>query len=493
MSKMQQIISPKQIQDLSLKPKMLQSLQMLALPQAELEMQIKRELEMNPILELEEEEQDNSFTGKDEEETEIKKEEEEETVFEHDLQEIKELSDILDTWNAYQREDKSGYTEDERNPLDIIASDKYEAFVKDNKSFFIAQIESLPLSEDEMRFAKELLESTDDFGYLTPDVDIYGLGEEYFGKNDSQTNIRVDEIHKQIMALTPRGITARSVQECLTAQLSPDEPDYELLVTLLNDCFEHLIHRRYQKIAAGLSLSLHKIYHLKEIISHLNPKPGLHLLSHFNDYVIPDVVIKKIEDDFEVIVNDNNIPHLTISSRYKSMLRAGQVTDKETLSFIRDKVNSAKFIIKSIYMRSRTIKRVTWSIINHQRDFFYNESGILEPLTYQIIANDLNICESTVSRVVRNKYADTPFGLFCLKDFFTSTAGRTDDYEEVSRQNVEKHIIRLISEEDRNHPISDLDIANELRKININVSRRVIAKYREGLKILNSRLRRLEE
>ena len=141
-------------------------------------------------------------------------------------------------------------------------------------------------------------------------------------------------------------------------------------------------------------------------------------------------------------------------------------------------------------MRNRTLERVMKSIINYQKNFFFNNTGILEPLTYSVIANDLNVNESTISRVVKHKYADTPFGIMCLKDFFCSAAGKDKNYESVSRQNVQSQIHDLIEKEDKRNPLSDQDLVDILKERGISVSRRVIAKYREELKIPNSRLRR---
>jgi RNA polymerase sigma-54 factor len=164
--------------------------------------------------------------------------------------------------------------------------------------------------------------------------------------------------------------------------------------------------------------------------------------------------------------------------------------DKETVKYIRSKINSAKFLIKSIFMRNRTLERVMRSIIHHQRNFFYNNSGLLDPLTYSVIANDLNVNESTISRVVKQKYADTPFGIMCLKDFFCSAAGKDKNYESVSRQNVQIQIEEMINNEDKYNPLSDQELVDILKERGISVSRRVIAKYREEMKIPNSRLRR---
>ena len=260
---------------------------------------------------------------------------------------------------------------------------------------------------------------------------------------------------------------------------------------IIQNDFDDLIHKRYKKIATKYEVSLNTFLMWKNQISKLDPKPGLRLQSNENNYISPDVIIKKIGNDFEVISNDYYIPRIRLSRRYKKILQKVK-TDREAISYVRDKVNSAKFLIKSIYLRGRTLERVTKAIIRNQVGYFYENSGVLKPLTYSVIAEELHVNESTISRVVRNKYADTPFGIMCLKDFFTSTAGKDDNYNLISRQNVEKIMRRMIDSEDLKNPLSDQDIADKLKEEGINVSRRVVAKYRKAQGILNSHLRKKE-
>lgn len=502
MTDIQQIISHKQVQELALKPKMLQSLQLLVLPQMELEMQLKRELELNPILELQEEEEEYSKEERAKEEQErnedSKKEEqaEEEEIADELLQEsineIKEFSDILDVWKEHHREGR-----DETKESDLFEAynnTKYNDTMKNKKNRFYQQLEEMPLSEEELEFARDLVDYSNEFGYLPTGFDIYELARECFENLDDESALRerADEIHKMVLKLKPRGITARNIPECLIAQLNEEDQDYQLLTFIIHNHFDDLIHRRYQRIASKLSVHLDKIILCKEAIARLNPKPGLMLVADNIDYVTPDVIIKRIEDEFVVIVNDYNVPQLSISRYYRDIIYSGKVKDKEMLTYIRDKINSAKFLIKALYMRNQTLIKVTKAIIEHQKNYFYNSSGILEPLTYNVIASELNVSESTISRVVKDKYADTPFGMVCLRNFFTTSAGKTENYEDISRDSVQKKIQQIILNEDKDKPFSDLEIAHILKKCNVNVSRRVIQKYREGLGILNSRLRRLE-
>ncbi|MCD8480807.1 MAG: hypothetical protein LRZ88_11730 [Candidatus Cloacimonetes bacterium] len=252
---------------------------------------------------------------------------------------------------------------------------------------------------------------------------------------------------------------------------------------------KNLIHRRYQKIASHLNVSEDTVMAIREQISKLDPKPGLRILQNNAAYVYPDVTLKLIDGEYVVIINDHITPNIIISPRYRKMINRGYF-DKETTTFVRERINSAKFLIKSIYMRMRTLEQVSLSIVKHQYDFFYNGSGTMQPLTYSVIAQDLGKSESTISRVVKHKYAETPYGIFAFKDFFTSTAGRDDNYESISRQKVKTCIIRLVENENKRKPLSDQDLVEALKAEGLNISRRIIAKYRDELGILNSRLRR---
>ena len=483
--KLKQSLSQKLTQSLLLKPKMLQSLEMLAMPLLELETYLKQELVNNPMLELLEQKQEDETT----EETPAVKEKEEvpeiddvkeknDSELEKTLEECEKLSEILDSWNEINFDDKS---------YKIKASERinFEQFLRsseDNKEDFLYQLEKQNLPENEFDFAYELIDSTDDYGFLSKDFDLYFLASEYGISSE-----RAEEIQKIIMRFEPCGITARNIQECLIAQLKENEHVH--LVRIIQDDFDDLIHKRYKKIASKYGVTLNSVHTWKNQIGQLDPKPGLRLQSNETNYILPDVIIKKIGNEYEVLTNDFSFPKIRLSRRYRDILKQIK-TDKSAVDYVRNKINSAKFIIKSIYLRSRTLDRVVKSIIRNQQDFFYNNSGVLDPLTYSVIAEELQVNESTISRVVRTKYADTPFGIMCLKDFFTSTAGKDTNYNSISRQNVETIIKRLIEYEDKRSPLSDQDITDKLRKDGINVSRRVVAKYRKAKRILNSHLRR---
>ena len=485
MVKFRQTLVQKQTQSLLLKPKMLQSLEMLAMPMMQLETHLKQEMISNPLLELlefnEEEEKLPNKNDKIKEQLDenIKNETEDEEL-KKTLEETKELSEILDSYSDYFQGSSGGSSSTEGINFDQMTKEQ-----ENKRDNFVYQIEKLDLTDNEFEFAYELFDSVDDHGFLLDDFSLEETSQEFGIETE-----RAEEIHSMLLALEPCGITARNIQECLLAQLDP-EMHNENIFRLVSEQFNNLIHKRYKILASSFGTSITTILNWKKQIAKLDPKPGLRILTNHTNYIVPDVIIKRIGSEYEVIVNDYSFPKIRLSRRYNKILQQVK-RDKEALDYVRSKINSAKFLIKSVYLRGRTLERVTKSILHHQPDFFYGENRVLKPLTYSEIAQELHVNESTISRVVRIKYADTPFGVMCLKDFFTSKAGKDDNYNSISRHNVEQKITRMIDVEDDKNPLSDQEIAEKLGGMNIHVSRRVVAKYRKAKGILNSRLRRKE-
>ncbi|MBP7205288.1 MAG: RNA polymerase factor sigma-54 [Candidatus Cloacimonetes bacterium] len=482
MSTLEQHITLKQRQELALKPKMLQSLKMLSLPILELEDYIKQELEQNPLLELREEKDEEELEPGTEETPESKESLDDPRSSEElgqTLSEARELTEILDQWNEYHLNYESSHDEAETEQRESLI--RYE---EDGREKFLRQLYPLSLLEPEVDFASELLDNCDSYGFLPPQYDLAKAARQF-----SIGAKRAEELHRIILHLNPKGITARDIGECLLSQLTEQQLQNRILVGLCSDQFENLIHRRYQKIASHFGVGEDHILAMKDIVAKLDPKPGMRILAPGPAYVYPDITIKRIDGKFEVIINDYITPNIIISPRYRRMINRGHF-DRETLRFVRDRINGAKFLIKSIYMRTRTMERVAQSIIKHQPDFFQRGNGLIHPLTYAVIARDLSVSESTISRVVKHKFAETPSGIFALKDFFSSTAGLYNNYEGISRQHVKTQISHMIEGEDKKHPLSDQDLVERLSADGLNISRRIVAKYRSELGILNSRLRR---
>ena len=477
-------------QNLLLKPKMLQSLEMLAMPIMQLETHLKQELITNPMLELleqrnEDDEADQDITKEQQREAErikeeLAKEASEDEELKRTLEESEKLSEVLDSFNEMSDDMSYKISSGDRTSFDQLLKQKDDKFRE-----FFGQLDHLDLSENEYDFAYDLIDSTNEYGFLPEDFDFTGMALEY-----ELTYERAMEIHKRILHLDPCGITARTMVECLLAQLEPSERVSPIYSIIKHD-FDDLIHKRFKRIASKYSVTVNTVLAWRERISYLDPKPGLRVRNNPSSYIVPDVIIKRIGKEYEIIINDFSFPKIRMSRRYKNILKTMK-GDREAVDYVRNKINSAKFLIKSIYLRGRTLERVVNAIIRNQADFFYNENGVLKPLTYSVIAEELQVNESTISRVVRSKYADTPFGILRLKDFFTSKAGKDDNFNAVSRHNVETLISRMIDGEDPAAPLSDQDIANKLLDDGIHVSRRVVAKYRKGKGILNSHLRRTD-
>jgi RNA polymerase sigma-54 factor len=395
------------------------------------------------------------------------------------IEESQELSEILDTWNE-QFDDGYEYK--------FQQDDVYYEKVKDGEDeviryFFYEQLDKLNLPENEFDFAYDLIDSANAYGLLPQDFNLKEFAHEY-----EMIESRAESIRQAILHFSPAGITAYNQQECLIVQLDKKNREHEILIRLIEEDFDDIIHKRHKKIAAKYNVTQNTVLVWREQISRLDPKPGLRVLKNEIKYIVPDVIIKKIDDDFEVIINDYSFPKIRMSKSYQNILK--NVKNKQEVEYVRSKINSAKFIIKSIYLRNRTLKRVVQAIIKHQYEFFYENSRSLKPMVYSEIANELQISDSTVCRVVRTKYADTPFGILCLKDFFTSKAGKDENYDSVSRQSVEHKLFAFIENENKEKPISDQEIADLLLEEGINVSRRLVSKYRQELGILNSHLRR---
>ncbi len=485
MSGMNQHIALKQKQELALKPKMLQSLKMLALPILELESYIKQELETNPLLELRDEKDEEDLEDSPYEQSVPESNTPLEDVDSPEAQnetvaEARELTEILDQWNDYH----SGSGDYSRSEAEGDHGESLIRYEGNSKDTYLEQLYPLNLPDNEVDFITELVDSCDVYGFLPEKYNIEAVARR-FHINPA----RAAELHQIVMNLSPQGIAARNISECLMAQLTEQQKENRIICGMVNEQFENLIHRRYQRIASLYNVSEETIMAAREQISKLDPKPGLRILQSNAAYVYPDVTLKIIDGEYVVIINDHITPNIIISPRYRKMINRG-FFDKETTSFVRERINSAKFLIKSIYMRMRTLEQVSLSIVKHQYDFFYNGSGIMQPLTYSVIAQDLGKSESTISRVVKHKYAETPYGIFAFKDFFTSTAGRDDNYESISRQKVKSCILRLVEGENKRKPLSDQDLVERLKAEGLNISRRIIAKYRDELGILNSRLRR---
>src|SRR5438093_1252779 len=292
----------------------------------------------------------------------------------------------------------------------------------------------------------------------------------------------------------PIGVGARDLRECLLIQLEARDAQGTLAWKLVHDQFDSLVNRRFPEIARQLKCSAEEVQAAADVVATLNPKPGFQVSSEDPKYVVPDLIVERVDDQYVVLLNDRHLPRLRISAAYESVLRdkkRAECTDGEakTREYIQSKLNSARWLIQTIEQRRRTMIKVMNCIIREQREFFDKGIAFLRPLTLQQVARQIDMHESTVSRVCSGKYVQTPRGVFELKFYFSSGL-ETEDGEDVSARTAKDIIKTLIEEEDRKEPLSDQRIAELLHEKGLRIARRTVAKYREQLSILPARFRR---
>ena len=286
----------------------------------------------------------------------------------------------------------------------------------------------------------------------------------------------------------PRGVAARSIQECLLLQLTADPDPDPVSVEIVERYFDDLGRRRYADIARAMKLSLDRIMESIDEIQTLEPKPGRQFAVVDSRYIVPDVTIQKVGTDYVVVLNEEGIPRLRVNSLYRSLLRR---SGDEAKQYVEQKIRSAVWLIKSVEQRQRTLRRVAQSLVNFQRDFLDKGLPFLRPLALRDVGDDINMHESTISRVTTNKYVQTPQGLFELKYFFHSGIVSVNG-SMVSSVSVKQMIKDMVEAEDAAAALSDQEIAQALHGQGLTIARRTVAKYREELGILPSHQRRLQ-
>jgi RNA polymerase sigma-54 factor len=302
----------------------------------------------------------------------------------------------------------------------------------------------------------------------------------------------MEEVEKAlclIQGLDPAGVAARDLTECLRLQLKNLGLGESPTDIMVRDYMKQLQSHQYPEIGRQMGLTPDEVSHHLEIIKRLDPKPGLKYSPDKSTYIIPDVFVVKEADEYKIILNDDGLPKLRISPTYRRMLDVKEVGSEETRNYVKEKLRSALWLLKSVDQRQRTIYKVSESIIRHQRGFLDGGITHLRPLVLRDVATDIGMHESTVSRVVANKYMHTPRGVFELRFFFHS--GITSNMgEAISSVSIKDKIRKMIEAEDPYRPLSDSRIAELLGHDGLPLARRTVAKYREELRIPPSNLRK---
>jgi len=310
------------------------------------------------------------------------------------------------------------------------------------------------------------------------------------------TQISLDKAEatlRKIQRLDPVGIGSRSLQECLIVQLEADPADVQLkalALRILSEFYDDFTMRHFEDLTKKLCISTDELKKVIELIQHLNPKPGEGEFSAQENYIVPDFIVTKSEDDFIITLNDRNIPPLRINRAYKELMskRKKNGVSTEAKDFIRQRFEAAKWFISSIHQRRETMLKVMRTIVEKQRQFFETGEG-LRPMIYKDISEVIEMDISTISRVVNSKYVQTDYGVFSLRHFFSDSIS-TSDGDEVSNKEVKRKLRTLIDAEDPLKPLSDHKLAELLNAEGLNIARRTVAKYREAMLIPVARLRR---
>ena len=464
-------------QQLIMTPQLQQAIKLLQLSRLELVETIAQEMEENPVLEEQMhddgEESSPSEDGKGETETEPP-DLPEVTVEEHAREDV--------DWENYLSEYNTGWAESAYEERDLPSFENITSTKTNLCSHLTWQLNMSDLDEHQRDIGVYIIGNLNEDGYLEADLD------DICQKTGAPPD-KVEEILAIIQNFDPVGVAARDTQESLLIQARFQNLQGTIVERIIQEHLKELEERKYELISKKLDVPLDEVITAITVIQGMEPKPGRCYLDEETIYITPDIYVFKVGDDFQIMLNEDGLPKLRINSYYRDVLRSRDALAENAKTYIQEKLRSAAWLIKSIHQRQRTIYRVTESIVRFQRDFLDNGITHLKPLVLRDVAEDIEMHESTVSRVTTNKYVYTPQGAFELKFFFNSSINSVEG-DAIASESVKEHIRMIIKSEDKCKPWSDQEIAEMLKKINIKVARRTVAKYRESMCILPSRKRK---
>jgi len=484
-------------QEMRINPRLYQAMELLYMPLLDLEQQIAQEVAENPFLEVTE--------AETQQEVELKEDIKDEPLGDDvDWEDI--LLDGFDVGGRRQQyEQKESF---EPTPVET----------RDLHDHLYDQLRLLALSEREIRLGEEIIGDIDDSGMLACSMD-----EAVRGVNDWLEEVRptalantaeiedederaaelaevealfkpytveeADRMLTVIQALDPPGVGARDVRESILIQLAQRGERDTVAYRIVSEHFESLFNHRWNDIARALGITPKEVQDAADEISHLDPKPGLRYAVDPEQYVIPDLIVEKIDGEYMVFANDTSLPRLRISKSYVDVAKDKTKFSGENKEFIASKLNSANWMIQAIEQRRQTMLKVMSFIVDRQREFFERGVQYLKPLTLREVADHIQMHESTVSRVTNKKFVQTPRGVYPLKYFFSSGLS-TVSGDDLSARAVRDKIKGMVDEEDTKKPLTDQAIVSMLKSDGVQIARRTVAKYRDQLGILPARMRK---
>ena len=475
-----------------LKPQQILVSTLLQLPMLMLELKIKNELELNPVLEEADEwediDEDDESIEENVQEAEKIKEEFEKIEENNKSEEDKLNEEVQEEVNLEELLPNEDDLPDPKMPVNRHEEerDMPEPYRETMLEHLIDQLHMLKLDEKQFRIGEYIIFNLRDDGYLDAEVTTETIAQIF-----ETTPEEVEKILKLIQQFDPPGIAARNLKECLVTQLALKNKngEYDVLLKILNECYQDFVNRRFEKVADVLNISLEEVKNALEDISKLNPKPGIGYSDAKQNYIVPDFFVETVDGELVVSLNEYKTPGLRISNQYKKMIRSPKKLDKEVKKFLKEKIDSAKWFIKAIRQRQATMQKTMEAIVQKQYDFFTKGPEHIKPMIMKDVAEEIDMDISTVSRVCKGKYVDTDFGIFELKYFFNEGM-MTEDGDDMSTLKIKEQLKEIISNENPRKPLSDEKLAKILNEEGIPIARRTVAKYREQLDIPVARLRR---
>jgi RNA polymerase sigma-54 factor len=469
-------------QEIKINPRLYQAMDLLYMPLLDLQQHLKQELMNNPFLEMVEPEEEDEEEEQTEEAPQAEK-----ATDEIDWEEI--LLNGFDAGGRHEEHEEKEYYE----PVTVETRDLGD-HLRD-------QIQLLELTPRQRLLADEFVGNIDEDGYLACPMDeilqsindlVRSTAEEL--EQDPleapiYSRVELEEMLGIIQTLDPPGVGARDLRECLLLQLKDAGLEQSVPYRLVRDCFDELINHRWSEISKRFGISPSDVQKAADEIQKLDPKPGIKYSDTGDNYIIPDLIVEKIDGKYHVFLNDANLPRLKLSKAYQEIARDKKKFEGENKEFISNKLNSANWMIQAIEQRRQTMLKVMNFIVDRQREFFEKGVQYLKPLTLREVAEVINMHESTVSRVTNEKFVQTPRGVLPLKFFFSSGLSTTGG-EDVSARGIKAQIEKLVAEEDAKHPLTDQAIVNILKESGVQIARRTVAKYRDQLGVLSARMRK---
>lgn len=457
----------RQVQQLVMTPQLQQAIKLLQYNHLEMVNAVEQELKENPALESAS--FDDPFTDQESPSRDDLKSLEDLTT-----EPIVPLSDVSAAdWDNYLENFGGDYSPPSREFSDRPSFENLISYKNNLFRYLLEQLRLSRIEDDDRRIAVQIIGNLNDDGYL--DISVEDLA--------TSLSVSVDKVKfvlNKVQEFEPVGIAARNLQECLLIQARSLEKPNELVIQILEDALDLLQSGKMENLARKMKASMNNIQVAVNLISGLDPKPGRMFSGSDTVYIAPDIFVFKTGNDYSIILNDDGLPRLRINALFQKELHNGDPSSS-TKDYLQEKMRSAMWLIKSIHQRQKTIHKTAQSILKFQREFFDKGIDYLRPLVLKDVADDIEMHESTVSRVTSNKYIHTPRGIFELKFFFNS--GIKHGTEAIASESVKNQILRIVRSEDPKKPVSDKQVVEELAGLEITIARRTVAKYRDLLGI----------